>query len=196
MESGARRRAPAGCPPAARCASAVRNGRPAATVKMRGHRDLVVANRTRDQCGCRHCQICLSASVERVGRADVHPHALHAHAEERPALDRPASHTMLSEKRPAGALEQARMRDRHAGEGERHDSCSPRRRIAAVAVQREVAAALVAEAVSRRAQAASGNPCAHRPRPRSARRLEPTPSIHTESELWIRKGRRRAGQRR
>ena len=126
---------------------------------------------------------------QRVRRADMHPHAVHAHAVGPAGGDRPAPHPVEREGAFRAAVEQARMGDRHAGEGERHDLLLDALAAdAPVALEREVAAPLVAVARRGERQQQQAVHGARRPRrPTSRARLEPTPSIHTESALWIRK---------
>ena len=94
-----------------------------------------------------HVQVLLGLR-QRIRRADMHPRALHAHAVGAPRRDRRAPHGVEREGALRASLEQARVRERHAGECERHHlllDLAPAD--AAVALEREIAAALVAEAV-------------------------------------------------
>src|SRR5204863_7817057 len=84
---------------------------------------------------------------QRGWRADMHPLAVHAHAVGPAGANRPAPYEVEREGALRAAVEQTRMGDRHAGEGEGHDLLLDA--LAAdtpVAVQREVASALVAMA--------------------------------------------------
>src|SRR5690349_15338413 len=82
---------------------------------------------------------------ERLGRADMHPHAVHAYAMSAARSDRSAPHQVQRKGAVGARVEEARVGDGHAGERERDDlllhltTADP-----AIALQCEVAAALVA----------------------------------------------------
>src|ERR1051326_1584153 len=84
---------------------------------------------------------------QRGWRADMHPLAVHAHAVGPAGANRPAPYEVEREGALRAAVEQTRMGDRPAGEDEGHDllrdAFAPDAR---VAVQREVASALLAMA--------------------------------------------------
>src|SRR5262245_27469318 len=54
-------------------------------------------------------------------RADVHPHAVHAHAKGATGGDRPVPHPVEREGALGGVVKEPWMGDRHAGERKRHD---------------------------------------------------------------------------
>ena len=131
-------------PASSASASTVRNGRPErhrvdAARRARPLPASFVQLRNSTQAPLRFCQ--------RLRRADMHPHALHAHAVGPASRDRLVPDHVEREGALRAALEQARMRQRHARERERHDLLlEPAPADAPVGIQREVAAPLVAVA--------------------------------------------------
>src|SRR5262245_53431906 len=78
-------------------------------------------------------------------RADVHPHAIHAHAKGATGGDRPGPHPVERKGALGSVVKEPRMGDRHAGERERHDLLFDASAAdAPIACKREVATPVIA----------------------------------------------------
>ena len=121
---------------------------------------------------------------------DVHPRAVKRHAEQAAGSDSAIPKQIKREGSAGAILEQARLRERDAGEDKGRRVATDTPQNAALGVEREVAGTRVAEAGGDRAPAASGVSMRASSQAANKRsRLALSRSIQTESELWTRKDR-------